>query len=109
MKPPLHQSKKNCMMLSQIEGRHIGLPLRKSSYFFDLITPFSLKGVSEGDNFIIQHSHINAHYFKRIVGHADLLNQVKMKTKIRHAMAVATLYEDRAQFIALTLYSLVGA
>ena len=31
--------------------------------------------------FIIQHSQINAHYFKRIVGHADLLNQVKMKNQ----------------------------
>ena len=40
------------MMLSQNnEGRHIGLPLRKSSYFFDLITPSPLKGESEGDNF----------------------------------------------------------
>lgn len=55
MKTPLHQSEeKNCMMLSQNnEGRHIGLPLRKSSYFFDLITPSPLKGEGEdeGDNF----------------------------------------------------------
>ncbi len=42
------------MMLSQNnEGRHMGLPLRKSSYFFDLITPSPLKGEGEdeGDNF----------------------------------------------------------
>ena len=52
------------MMLSQNnEGRHIGLPLRKSSYFFDLITPSPLKEKvwMRVIIFIIQHSQINAH------------------------------------------------
>ena len=61
--------------------------------------------------FIIQHSQINAHYFKRIVGHAVLLNQVKMKNQDStcHGRSLHYMKIGRNLLRPYILYSLVGA